>query len=64
VNIKRYEIILIIIALAIAFGIVGQSDFEEAERQDVEYCEMVQIWKQTKGQAGHPDYNDEQVCKK
>jgi uncharacterized membrane protein len=48
VNIKRYEIILIIIALAIAFGIVGQSDFEEAERQDVEYCEMVQIWKQTK----------------
>jgi len=33
-------------------GIVGQSDFEEAERQQAEYCEMVKLWKQTKAGPG------------
>ena len=51
------------IGLFIAMGIVGQSDFEEAERQEAEYCEMVKLWKQTKGQAGWPAYNGEKMCR-
>jgi hypothetical protein len=62
-NIKRYQVILAIIGIIIAMSIVGQSDLEEAERQQAEYCEMVKLWKQTKGQAGWPAYNGEGMCK-
>lgn len=62
-QIKRYQVILAGLGLLIAMGIVGQSDFEEAERQQVEYCEMVKLWKQTKGQAGWPAYNGEGMCR-
>lgn len=61
-QIKRYQVILAGLGLLIAMGIVGQSDFEEAERQQAEYCEMVKLWKQTKGQAGWPAYNGEKMC--
>lgn len=60
---KRYQVILAGLGLLIAMGIVGQSDFEEAERQQAEYCEMVKLWKQTKGQAGWPAYNGEKMCR-
>ena len=62
-NIKRYQVILAVIGLIVAMGIVGQSDFEEAERQQAEYCDMVKLWKQTKGQSGWPAYNGEGMCK-
>ena len=62
-NIKRYQVILAAIGLIAAMSFVGQSDLEEAERQQAEYCEMVKLWKQTKGQAGWPAYNGEGVCK-
>ena len=62
-QIKRYHVILAAIGLFIAMGIVGQSDLEEAERQQAEYCEMAKLWKQTNGQAGWPAYNGERMCK-
>lgn len=62
-QIKRYHVILASLGLLIAMGIVGQSDFKEAERQQAEYCEMVKLWKQTKGQAGWPAYNGEKMCR-
>lgn len=62
-QIKRYQVILAGLGLLIAMGIVGQSDFEEAERRQAEYCEMVKLWKQTKGQAGWPAYNGEKMCR-
>jgi hypothetical protein len=62
-QIKRYHVILAAIGFIIAMGIVGQSDFEEEQRQAEQYCEMVKLWKQTKGQAGWPAYNGEGVCK-
>jgi hypothetical protein len=62
-QLKRYQVILVIIGLIVAMGIVGQSDFEEAERQQAEYCEMVKLWKQTKGQSGWPAYNGEGMCR-
>jgi len=63
VNIKRYQVILIAIGLLVAFGLVGQSDFEEEQRQAQEYCEMVKLWKATKGQAGWPAYDGERMCR-
>lgn len=62
-QIKRYQVILGLIGLIIAMGIVGQSDFEEEQRQADQYCEMIELWKQTKGQAGWPAYNGERMCK-
>ena len=62
-QLKRYQVILGLLCLIIAMGIVGQSDLEEAERQQAEYCEMVKLWKQTKGQAGWPAYNGEKMCR-
>lgn len=62
-QIKRYQVILAGLGMLIAMGIVGQSDLEEAERQQAEYCEMVKLWKQTKGQAGWPAYNGEKMCR-
>ena len=63
VNLKRYQVILAIIGIIIALGIVGQSDFEEEQRQADQYCEMVKLWKRTNGQAGWPAYNGERMCK-
>lgn len=62
-NLKHYQVPLAIIGIVIAMGIVGHSDFEEAARQEAEYCEMVKLWKQTNGQAGWPAYNSERMCK-
>jgi hypothetical protein len=63
VNLKRYQVILAFIGIIIAMGIVGQADFEEAERQQAEYCEMVKIWKDSNGEKGWPAYNGEGVCR-
>ena len=62
-NLKRYQVILLAIFVLVLMGIVGQSDFEEAERQQDEYCEMVKRWKQTNGEQGWPAYNGEGTCK-
>ena len=62
-NIKRYQVILAFIAFIARAGIVGQSDFEEEQRQQDEYCAMVKLWKQTNGQQGWPAYNGEGLCK-
>jgi hypothetical protein len=63
VNIKRYQVILAIIGIIIAMGIVGQSDMEEEQRQADQYCEMVKLWKETRGQAGWPAYDGERMCR-
>jgi hypothetical protein len=62
-QLKRYQVLLAVIGLIVAMGIVGQSDLEEAERQQAEYCDMVKLWKQTKGQSGWPAYNGERMCR-
>jgi hypothetical protein len=62
-QLKRYQVILAAIGLIIAMGIVGQSDYEDEQAQAEQYCEMVELWKQTNGQQGWPAYNGEGVCK-
>lgn len=47
----------------VALGVVGQSDYEEEQRQVDEYCSMVELFKQTNGEAGWPAYKGEEVCR-
>ena len=62
-NLKRYQSILAIAGSIIAMGIVGQSDYDEAQRQAEQYCEMVAMWKESGGEKGWPAYNGERMCK-
>ena len=48
--------IIAIILIITAFGIAGQGDYEEALVIEQEYCEMVELWGQTNGRDGHPDW--------
>ena len=50
----------IIIMLA-AFGIAGTHDFEEEQRQEQEYCDMVKLHKKTRGREGWPEYRKGEV---
>lgn len=62
-NIKRYQVILAFIGIVVAMGIVVQSDMEEEQRQADQYCEMVKLWKETRGHAGWPAYDGERMCR-
>lgn len=59
---RHYRSIMAVTAIIIAMGIVGQSDYEEEQRQHAEYCEMVKLWKKTNGKHGWPAYNGEGTC--
>lgn len=59
---KHYQGSLAIAWILIIMGIVGQADFEEAQRQADQYCKMVVLWEQTDGQAGWPAYDEEMDC--
>ena len=60
-NIKHIGYVAAGLFFLVAFGIVGQADYEEAGRQHGEYCEMVKLWKQTKGEAGWPAFRAGEV---
>jgi len=60
---KRYQVILAIVAILAAMGIAGHMDFEDEQLQQDNYCEMVKLWKESHGQKGWPAYNGEAVCK-
>ena len=62
-SIPRWQAILIALVLILAFGLMGNMDKEEEERQQNQYCEMVKLYKETNGQAGWPAYNGEGACK-
>ena len=52
-----------ILAVFVLLGLAGTMDVQEEERQHAEYCEMVNLWKQTNGRQGWPAYNGEGICK-
>jgi hypothetical protein len=59
---KQY---IVAISLAITLGLVAwlcNTDEPTAEQHN--YCEMVDIWNDTEGEYGWPDYNDnfDEVC--
>ena len=60
---QHYETILAVAGIITAMGIAGQFDYEEEQRQIAQYCEMVNLWKQTNGQRGWPAYDGEEACR-
>ena len=56
--------IILVILLLLTMGIVGRGDYEEALLVEQEYCEMVDLWGQTNGRDGHPDWRKlyQQAC--
>lgn len=53
-----------LIAGIVALGVVGQMDFEDAIASENHYCEMVTLYKESNGQYGWPDYEDnyDEIC--
>jgi len=51
-----------IAVVVVAFGIVGQQDYEDELRQVQNYCEMVKLHEQTNGKHGWPAYNGKSMC--
>lgn len=60
---RHYLGFLTIAWIIIAMGIVGQSDYDEAQRQTEQYCKMVTMWKESGGEKGWPAYDGEDVCR-
>jgi hypothetical protein len=57
----KLHMFLIAAFVLAAFSLAGQADYEEAELRQAEYCEMVKLWKQTKGEAGWPAFRAGEV---
>ena len=51
-------VVVVVIFLAVAFGMVGNSDYEEAVRQHEEDCEMYALFKSSNEKYGWPNYNN------
>ena len=49
---------VIVIFLAVAFGMVGNSDYEEEVRQHEEDCQMYALFKSSNKKYGWPNYNN------
>lgn len=62
-SMKRWQVIWLVLLALAAFGLVGHMDAEEEERQAEQYCDMVKLWKESKGKAGWPAYDGERICK-
>lgn len=62
----KNEAVIFFITMAVFFaGIQAVMGDNDREMQRLEYCEMVQLHKQTNGHYGWPDYrgNAGEVCK-
>lgn len=59
-NRKDWMLFFCVIFL-VALGVVGQSDYNEAVQQGKHYCEMVELWNNSDGENGHPNY-DRREC--
>jgi len=52
-----WAVILVgMILLVFILGIIGRSDYDDAVAQQDIYCEFVDLWGQTNGRDGHPDF--------
>lgn len=56
---KPYIYAIAAAGVFLAYGIIGSADRAEAERQQDQYCEMIELWEQTNGDAGWPPYKGE-----
>jgi len=56
---KPYIYVIAIAAMLLLYGLVGSADRADAEAERQQYCEMVELWEQTNGDAGWPPYKGE-----
>lgn len=49
----------------LALAITGTNDFDQVKEQNEEYCENVQLFSDSNGKSGWPDYNEtfDEYCK-
>lgn len=55
-ELKAGHIVILMVLVFLALGIVGRGDYEDAVAQQDIYCEFVELWGQTNGRDGHPDF--------
>lgn len=48
--------------LAVLYCIVAYMDSQDRELQKKDYCEQVQLYKQSRGQQGWPAYDNSITC--
>lgn len=62
---RKINLILFLAGVGIALLALGGLAEDKANMAHAEYCEMVQLNKDTNGKLGWPDYNQnfEDVCK-
>ncbi len=53
-----------VVAVCLIGLYVTAPDQPEVERQAEQYCEMVEIWDQTDGDAGWPPYKGREGCER
>jgi hypothetical protein len=56
--------LLLVGALSLIFGLVGNFDYQDALDEEALYCQQTLLFKRTGGQSGWPDYKGirEKVC--
>lgn len=55
-NLIRNPVVWFGLLFFLAFGWVGEIDFEDAIQADAHYCKMVRLYKESDGTVGWPDY--------
>ena len=58
---ERILLLVGLMILTVILGIVGKTDLSEVEQQHREYCEMVELYKQSDGENGWLPFRGE--CK-
>jgi hypothetical protein len=57
-----YLLIAAAVALVAALGWAGNADEADATEHDALHCEMVQLYEETNGKQGCPDYDPTIKC--
>jgi len=55
------QVTWLIIIFIVVLGILGEDEYQDAQRERAHYCRMVELWEQSGGENGHPDYQ-KQPC--
>jgi len=55
----RWKVLLIGLLLVIGYGLAGNADIQNEQAEQIRYCEMIELWNETDGDAGWPPYKGE-----
>jgi len=54
---KPWQGIALALGLLIMYGLAGTADVQDEQAQRDRYCDMIELWAETGGDAGWPPYN-------